>query len=81
MASGIFRLTKQSGLLLATFLMISQLTGCGDKQAEQSQAFSDFLQNTVMRSGSQLPTLSESQKKTSAILPVTMQFCMVSHNN
>ncbi|MBS0856169.1 MULTISPECIES: DUF3053 domain-containing protein [Tatumella] len=63
MASGIFRLTKQSGLLLATFLMISQLTGCGDKQAEQSQAFSDFLQNTVMRSGSQLPTLSESQKK------------------
>ncbi len=63
MVSGIFRVAKQSGLLLATVLMVFQLTGCGDKEAEQSKAFGDFLQNTVMRSGSQLPTLSENQKK------------------
>lgn len=63
MMSGIFRVAKQSGLLLATVFMVFQLSGCGDKQAEQSQAFSDFLQNTVMRTHGQLPTLSENQKK------------------
>ena len=63
MTSGIFRVTKQAGLLLTTLLMVFQLSGCGDKEAESRQAFSNFLQNTVMRSGTQLPTLSESQKK------------------
>lgn len=63
MASGILRVAKQSGLLLATVIMVFQLAGCGDKEAEQSKAFGDFLQNTVMRSGSQLPMLSENQKK------------------
>ena len=63
MTSGIFRVTKQAGLLLTTLLMVFQLSGCGDKEAESRQAFSNFLQNTVMRSGTQLPTLSESQNK------------------
>lgn len=81
MASGIVRVAKQSGLLLATVIMVFQLAGCGDKEAGQSKAFSDFLQNTVMRSGSQLPTLSENQKKASAILPAIMQSSMVSPSN
>lgn len=63
MTSGIFRVTKQAGLLLTTLFIVFQLSGCGDKEAESRQAFSNFLQNTVMRSSSQLPTLSESQKK------------------
>ncbi|WP_029684881.1 DUF3053 family protein [Tatumella saanichensis] len=63
MTSGIFRVAKQSGFLLATVLMVFQLSGCGDKQAEQAQAFGNFLQNTVMRTNGQLPTLSENQKK------------------
>lgn len=47
---------------MALFLVL-QLTGCGDKEAEQRKAFIDFLQNTVMRSGENLPTLSEDQKQ------------------
>lgn len=48
--------------LMALFLVL-QLTGCGDKEADQRKAFIDFLQNTVMRSGEHLPTLSEDQKQ------------------
>lgn len=47
---------------MALFLVL-QLTGCGDKDADQRKAFIDFLQNTVMRSGEHLPTLSEDQKQ------------------
>lgn len=47
---------------MALFLVL-QLTGCGDKEADQRKAFIDFLQNTVMRSGEHLPTLSEDQKQ------------------
>lgn len=47
---------------MALFLVL-QLTGCGDKEGEQRKAFIDFLQNTVMRSGEHLPSLSEDQKQ------------------
>lgn len=47
---------------MALFLVL-QLTGCGDKEPEQRKAFIDFLQNTVMRSGEHLPSLSEDQKQ------------------
>lgn len=52
--------------LLVPFMalfMVLQLTGCGDKEGEQRKAFIDFLQNTVMRSGEHLPSLSEDQKQ------------------
>lgn len=44
-------------------LMVMQLTACGDKEPEQRKAFIDYLQNTVMRSGAHIPTLSEDQKQ------------------
>ncbi|HEN3642792.1 TPA: DUF3053 domain-containing protein [Yersinia enterocolitica] len=44
-------------------LVVFQLTACGDKEPEQRKAFIDYLQNTVMRSGMKLPTLSEDQKQ------------------
>ncbi|WP_380182479.1 DUF3053 domain-containing protein [Kalamiella sp. sgz302252] len=44
-------------------LLVFQLAGCGDKEADQRKAFTDFLQNTAMRSGSHLPALSEDQKQ------------------
>ncbi len=44
-------------------LVVFQLTACGDKEPEQRKAFIDYLQNTVMRSGVKLPTLSEDQKQ------------------
>ncbi|MDR3433333.1 MAG: DUF3053 domain-containing protein [Rouxiella aceris] len=44
-------------------LVVFQLTACGDKEPEQRKAFIDYLQNTVMRSGQNLPTLSEDQKQ------------------
>lgn len=47
---------------MALFLVL-QLTGCGDKEGEQRKAFIDFLQNTAMRSGENLPSLSEDQKQ------------------
>ncbi|HDM8437292.1 DUF3053 domain-containing protein [Yersinia enterocolitica] len=48
---------------LLALLMVFQLTACGDKEPEQRKAFIDYLQNTVMRSGMKLPTLSEDQKQ------------------
>lgn len=63
MAIGLTRIGKRAGLLLVTALMVVQLTGCGDKQGDQRKAFIDFLQNTAMRSGEHLPSLSESQKQ------------------
>jgi len=44
-------------------LVVMQLTACGDKEPEQRKAFVDYLQNTVMRSGVSIPTLSEDQKQ------------------
>ncbi|KEA53065.1 MULTISPECIES: DUF3053 domain-containing protein [Mangrovibacter] len=44
-------------------LMVVSLSGCFDKEADQRKAFIDFLQNTVMRSGEHLPTLTTDQKK------------------
>ncbi|MNM04077.1 hypothetical protein D3C81_140620 [compost metagenome] len=44
-------------------LVVMQLTACGDKEPEQRKAFVDYLQNTVMRSGAKIPTLSEDQKQ------------------
>lgn len=43
--------------------VVMQLTACGDKEPEQRKAFIDYLQNTVMRSGANIPTLSEDQKQ------------------
>lgn len=63
MASGISRMVKQAGWLLAIITVVLQLTACGDEDGNQRKAFSDFLQNTVMRNGTQLPALSEHQKK------------------
>ena len=44
-------------------LVVMQLTACGDKEPEQRKAFIDYIQNTVMRSGAKIPTLSEDQKQ------------------
>ncbi|WP_234014623.1 DUF3053 family protein, partial [Cronobacter malonaticus] len=48
---------------LAALLMVVSLSGCFDKEGDQRKAFVDFLQNTVMRSGERLPTLTADQKK------------------
>ncbi|MBP2195886.1 DUF3053 domain-containing protein [Pantoea cypripedii] len=64
MASGISRIWMRSGMLMITLLAVLQLTACGDKEGDQRKAFTDFLQNTVMRSGEHLPSLSENQKQT-----------------
>jgi Protein of unknown function (DUF3053) len=48
---------------LLALLVVFQLTACGDKEPKQRKAFIDYLQNTVMRSGIKLPTLSEDQKQ------------------
>ncbi len=63
MASGISRVWTRSGMLIMGALVVLQLTACGDKEGDQRKAFSDFLQNTVMRSGEHLPSLSENQKQ------------------
>ena len=47
---------------LAALLMVVSLSGCFDKEGDQRKAFIDFLQNTVMRSGERLPTLTADQK-------------------
>jgi hypothetical protein len=44
-------------------LVVFQLTACGDKEPEQRKEFIDYLQNTVMRNGQNLPSLSEDQKQ------------------
>ena len=64
MASGTSRIWMRTGMLLASALIVLQLTACGDKEGDQRKAFNDFLQNTVMRSGEHLPALSENQKQT-----------------
>lgn len=48
---------------LAALLMVVSLSGCFDKEGDQRKAFIDFLQNTAMRSGDRLPTLTSDQKK------------------
>lgn len=48
---------------IAALLMVVSLSGCFDKEGDQRKAFIDFLQNTVMRSGERLPTLTADQKK------------------
>lgn len=54
---------KKATQLLVTTAVMFQLAGCGDKDAEQRQAFTNFIKNEVMHSGVQLPALSEHQKK------------------
>ena len=63
MALGLTRLWARGAVLVAGALIVLQLTACGDKEGEQRKAFTDFLQNTVMRSGEHLPSLSENQKQ------------------
>ena len=48
---------------MAALLMVVSLSGCFDKEGDQRKAFIDFLQNTAMRSGERLPTLTADQKK------------------
>ncbi|MBS0848081.1 DUF3053 domain-containing protein [Citrobacter sp. JGM124] len=48
---------------LAALLVVVSLSGCFDKEGDQRKAFIDFLQNTAMRSGDRLPTLTSDQKK------------------
>lgn len=48
---------------LAAIVMVVSLSGCFDKEGDQRKAFVDFLQNTAMRSGERLPTLTSDQKK------------------
>ncbi|AFJ45260.1 DUF3053 domain-containing protein [Shimwellia blattae] len=48
---------------LAAIVMVVSLSGCFDKEGEQRKAFIDFLQNTAMRSGEHLPTLTSDQRK------------------
>ncbi len=54
---------KRLWMPLMAILMVFQLTACGDKDAENRKAFTDFLQNTVMRGDGQVPTLSEDQRR------------------
>jgi len=63
MTTGISRVWMRLLVSFAALLLVFQLTGCGDKEADQRKAFIDFLQNTVMRSGEHLPSLSEDQKQ------------------
>lgn len=62
---------------LAALLMVVSLSGCFDKEGDQRKAFIDFLQNTVMRSGERLPTLTADQKKQFVLLSLITRFCMV----
>jgi len=48
---------------ISALLIVVGLSGCFDKEGDQRKAFIDFLQNTVMRSGERLPTLTADQKK------------------
>lgn len=48
---------------IAALLMVVNLSGCFDQEGDQRKAFIDFLQNTAMRSGERLPTLTADQKK------------------
>ncbi len=48
---------------VVALLVVFQLTACGDKESGQRKAFIDYLQNTVLRSGQNLPTLSEDQRQ------------------
>lgn len=63
MTTGFIRVWTRLLAPVAALLLVFQLTGCGDNEADQRKAFIDFLQNTVMRSGEHLPSLSEDQKQ------------------
>lgn len=65
---------------LAALLMVVSLSGCFDKEGDQRKAFIDFLQNTVMRSGERLPTLTADQKNNLVLLSLITRFCMVIHS-
>lgn len=65
---------------LAALLMVVSLSGCFDKEGDQRKAFVDFLQNTVMRSGERLPTLTADQKNSSARLFLITRFCMATRS-
>ncbi len=56
---------------MAALLMVVSLSGCFDKEGDQRKAFIDFLQNTAMRSGERLPTLTADQKNSLGLLSLT----------
>ena len=57
---------------VAAILMVVSLSGCFDKEGDQRKAFIDFLQNTAMRSGERLPTLTADQK---TVRPLRVRLC------
>ncbi|MGV3346811.1 DUF3053 domain-containing protein [Enterobacteriaceae bacterium LUAb1] len=59
----IFRCVSRASLSMLALVAMLLLSACSDKEAEQRKAFIDYLQNTTLRSGTQLPRLSEDQKK------------------
>lgn len=63
MMTGSSRILTRLLVPVMALFMVLQLTGCGDNEPDQRKAFIDFLQNTVMRSGEHLPSLSEDQKQ------------------
>lgn len=63
MTTGTSRVWTRLMVPFMALIVVFQLTGCGDKEPDQRKAFIDFLQNTVMRSGEHLPSLSEDQKQ------------------
>lgn len=65
---------------LAALLMVVSLSGCFDKEGDQRKAFIDFLQNTVMRSGERLPTLTADQKNNLVLLSLITRSCMAIPN-
>ncbi|MBJ7223364.1 DUF3053 domain-containing protein [Brenneria sp. L3-3C-1] len=51
-------------LPILMFFMGLQLVACGDSEADQRKAFTDFLQNVQQQQDGKLPALTEEQKKT-----------------
>lgn len=65
---------------IAALLIVVGLSGCFDKEGDQRKAFIDFLQNTVMRSGERLPTLTADQKNSLVLSSPITPFCMLIHS-
>ena len=65
---------------IAALLMVVSLSGCFDKEGDQRKAFIDFLQNTVMRSGERLPTLTADQKNSLVHSCRITPFCVAIHS-
>lgn len=65
---------------VVALLMVFSLSGCFDKEGDQRKAFVDFLQNTAMRSGERLPTLTADQKKQFGRSCLITRYCMATRS-